>query len=78
MAEGAEPRGETILNTYLFITGAPGKAALIPWQLTVTSAFFWSFPLDAYKGEKSCSNGSGNKGLMASCHMLPRLNFCMP
>lgn len=41
-------------------------------------AVFWSFPLDAHKGEKTCSGGSGNEALMPSLRALPGLNFGMP
>ena len=64
MAEGAEPPGETLfLNAYLSITGAPGKAALVPWQLTVTLAQFsgpslWTLA----KGRKAAARAQRMKG----------------
>lgn len=37
---------------------------------------FWSFPLATHKGEKSCSDGSGNEALMPVTRSLG--SFCSP
>lgn len=63
----ADPMGMLLPNPYLFLAGAPGQAALVPWQLTVTLARFFGLSLwtkGTQRGEESCSSGSGNEGLM--------------
>lgn len=60
MAEGAEPRGETLF--LISVTGAPGKAALVPWQLTVTLAEFSGLSLwTLTKGRKAAAMAQGMK-----------------
>lgn len=60
MAEGAEPRGETLF--IISVTGAPGKAALVPWQLTVTLAEFSGLSLwTLTKGRKAAAMAEGMK-----------------
>lgn len=59
--------GDVVPNPHLLPAGAPGQAALVPWQLTGTLAQGFGLSLwtkGTHRGVKSCSSGSGNGGLM--------------
>lgn len=52
-------------NPYLFLAGAPGQAALVPWQLTVTLAQFFGLSLwtkGHREGRKIAAVAQGMKG----------------
>lgn len=61
----ADPTGMLFPNPDLFLAGAPGQAALVPWQLTVTLAQFFGLSLwtkGHREGRKAAAVAQGMKG----------------